>query len=115
MDLKGLGYLISSVSVILLGVVAWPGPDEPNWHAVAVLLGAGRLLPEHLFLDAGEAPEPASATGPLPFPASLDAIERAYLMWVLGSEGGNKSKAAETLGIDPSTLSRKLTRFGVEA
>jgi hypothetical protein len=39
MDLKGLGYLISSVSVILLGVVAWPGPDEPNWHAVAVLLG----------------------------------------------------------------------------
>ena len=46
---------------------------------------------------------------------SLDAIERAYIMWVLGSEGGNKSKAAETLGIDPSTLYRKLTRFGVEA
>ena len=39
MDLKGLGYLISSVSVVLLGVVAWPGPDEPPWHAVAVLLG----------------------------------------------------------------------------
>jgi hypothetical protein len=39
MDLKGLGYLISSVSVALLGIVAWPGPDEPPWHAVAVLLG----------------------------------------------------------------------------
>lgn len=39
MDLKGLGYLISSVSVVLLGVVAWPGPGEPTWHAVAVLLG----------------------------------------------------------------------------
>ncbi len=46
---------------------------------------------------------------------SLEAIERAYIMWVLGSEGGNKSRAAETLGIDPSTLYRKLTRFGVEA
>jgi two-component system response regulator HydG len=45
---------------------------------------------------------------------SLDAIERAYIMWVLGSEGGNKSKAAETLGIDPSTLHRKLFKFGVE-
>jgi hypothetical protein len=39
MDLKGLGYLISSASVLFLGIVAWPGPDEPTWHAVAVLLG----------------------------------------------------------------------------
>ena len=39
MDLKGIGYLISSVSVILLGIVAWPGPGEPPWHAIAVLVG----------------------------------------------------------------------------
>lgn len=39
MDLKGLGYLISSGSVIFLGIVAWPGPTEPAWHAVAVLFG----------------------------------------------------------------------------
>ncbi|MEO5588433.1 MAG: sigma-54 dependent transcriptional regulator [Gemmatimonadaceae bacterium] len=41
----------------------------------------------------------------------LDVIERAYIMWVLGSEGGNKSRAAEVLGIDTSTLHRKLARF----
>ncbi len=46
---------------------------------------------------------------------SLDAIERAYIMWVLQSEGGNKSRAADVLGIDPSTLYRKLSRYGVEA
>lgn len=46
---------------------------------------------------------------------SLETIERAYIMWVLGSEGGNKSRAAEVLGIDPSTLYRKLTRFGLGA
>jgi len=39
MDLKGLGYLISSVSVGFLGAVAWPGPDEPQWHAWAVIGG----------------------------------------------------------------------------
>ena len=39
MDLQGLGYLISSVSVGFLGVVAWPGPDEPQWHAWAVVVG----------------------------------------------------------------------------
>ena len=39
MDQKGVGYLISSVSVFLLGIVAWPGPGDPPWHAAAVLLG----------------------------------------------------------------------------
>ena len=39
MDLKGLGYLISTVSVIFLGIVAWPSPHEPKWHAAAVIVG----------------------------------------------------------------------------
>ncbi len=39
MDLKGLGYLISTVSVVFLGVVAWPAPDEPQWKAWAVAIG----------------------------------------------------------------------------
>ena len=46
---------------------------------------------------------------------TLEAVERAYIMWVLQSESGNKSRAAEVLGIDPSTLYRKLARYGVEA
>ena len=46
---------------------------------------------------------------------SLEAIERAYIMWVLGAEGGNKSRAADVLGIDTSTLHRKLSRFEIPA
>jgi len=38
-------------------------------------------------------------------------IEQAYITWVLQSEGGNKTRAAEVLGIDPSTLYRKLSRY----
>jgi two-component system response regulator HydG len=45
---------------------------------------------------------------------TLEAVERAYIMWVLQSEAGNKSRAADVLGIDPSTLYRKLSRYGVE-
>ena len=41
----------------------------------------------------------------------LEVIERAYIEWVLRAEGGNKTRAAEILGIDPSTLYRKLARF----
>jgi DNA-binding NtrC family response regulator len=42
---------------------------------------------------------------------TLEVIERAYIMWVLQAEGGNKTRAAEVLGIDPSTLYRKLARY----
>jgi two-component system response regulator HydG len=42
---------------------------------------------------------------------TLDVVERAYIQFVLQTEGGNKAKAAEVLGIDPSTLYRKLTRY----
>ena len=47
-----------------------------------------------------------------PVSPTLEAIERAYIQWVLQNEGGNKSRAADLLGIDPSTLYRKLARYG---
>jgi two-component system response regulator HydG len=47
-----------------------------------------------------------------PVSPPLEAIERAYIAWVLRNEGGNKTRAAEVLGIDPSTLYRKLARYG---
>ena len=53
-------------------------------------------------------------TDHLPSNPSMEVIERAYIQWVLTAEGGNKSKAAEVLGIDPSTLYRKLNRYGIE-
>ena len=43
---------------------------------------------------------------------TLESVEQAYIMWVLQRESGNKTRAAEVLGIDPSTLYRKLSRFG---
>jgi two-component system response regulator HydG len=42
---------------------------------------------------------------------TLDQVERAYIVWVLQNEGGNKTRAAQVLGIDPSTLYRKLSRY----
>ncbi|MEQ8330229.1 MAG: sigma-54 dependent transcriptional regulator [Longimicrobiales bacterium] len=44
---------------------------------------------------------------------TMEVIERAYILWVLEAEGGNKTRAAEVLGIDPSTLYRKLNRYGI--
>jgi hypothetical protein len=38
-DVKGVGYLISAISVFFLGIVAWPTPEDPKWHASAVAIG----------------------------------------------------------------------------
>ena len=67
-------------------------------------------LPERVTQPRAE-PLVASRT---PSNPTLEAVERAYIMWVLQTENGNKTRAAEALGIDPSTLYRKLSRYGVE-
>jgi uncharacterized transporter YbjL len=38
-DWKGLGYLISIVSVFFLGAIAWPKPNDPWWHLPALIIG----------------------------------------------------------------------------
>ncbi|HUU30153.1 MAG TPA: sigma-54 dependent transcriptional regulator [archaeon] len=41
---------------------------------------------------------------------TLEAVETAYISWVIEQVGGSKKEAAKILGIDPSTLYRKLSR-----
>jgi len=96
----------------------WPGNVRELENALerAIILTPGEgidadALPERV---TERRTEPLVSTRTPPNP-TLEAIERAYIMWVLQSESGNKSRAAEALGIDPSTLYRKLSRYGVEA
>ncbi|HEY3237701.1 MAG TPA: response regulator [Polyangiaceae bacterium] len=43
---------------------------------------------------------------------SLDELERQYIEKVLTAVGGNKASAARVLGVDRTTLYRKLQRYG---
>ncbi len=95
----------------------WPGNVRELENALeraVILTSSHEILPSSL-------PERVTARVSEPLVAdrvpsnpTLEAVERAYIMWVLQSEGGNKSRAADALGIDPSTLYRKLSRYGVE-
>jgi len=92
----------------------WPGNVRELQNALehAVVLTKAALiepaaLPERITRRRRE-PLVAERSSPNP---SLEVIERAYIMWVLQAEGGNKTRAAEVLGIDPSTLYRKLSRY----
>ncbi|HEU4649566.1 MAG TPA: sigma-54 dependent transcriptional regulator [Gemmatimonadales bacterium] len=95
-------------------VYDWPGNVRELENALehAVVLSRGSLI------EAGALPERITKRRKEPLVAeksyknpTLDIIERAYIMWVLQAEGGNKTRAAEVLGIDPSTLYRKLSRY----
>ena len=95
----------------------WPGNVRELENALerAVILTSSQeiqpsSLPERV---TARVSEPLVADR-VPSNPTLEAVERAYIMWVLQSEGGNKSRAADALGIDPSTLYRKLSRYGVE-
>ena len=37
--MKGAGYAVSIISVLLLGAAAWPKPTEADWKAIAVVAG----------------------------------------------------------------------------
>jgi len=96
---------------------AWPGNVRELENALerAVILTTGEVIEVGALPDRVTAPEPAKLVDERPIRnPTLETIERAYIMWVLQSEAGNKTRAAETLGIDPSTLHRKLSRFGAE-
>lgn len=56
--------------------------------------------------------QPLVAEAPAPTP-TMETIEQAYIQWVLAKTEGNKARAAEILGIDPSTLYRKIDRYGI--
>ncbi len=45
---------------------------------------------------------------------SLEEQETSYIKWVLNEVGGNKTLAAQMLGIDRVSLWRKLKRYGLE-
>ncbi len=105
---------LSSDALDAVMVYEWPGNVRELENALehAVVLSRGSLI------EAGALPERITKRRKEPLVAersyrnpTLEVIERAYIMWVLQAEGGNKTRAAEVLGIDPSTLYRKLSRY----
>lgn len=38
-DWQGLGYIVSTVGVLLFGIIAWPTETDPDWHRPVVIAG----------------------------------------------------------------------------
>jgi two-component system NtrC family response regulator len=88
----------------------WPGNvrelEGAIQHAL-VLAGDETLAPADLPADLRPAPASFNAV-PWPAETTLEEVETFWIRHVLGRCGGNRTQAARQLGIDPSTLWRKL-------
>jgi len=96
---------------------SWPGNVRELEHMLerAILFAKGKRV------SASDFPEKLRSNMPQPVAhderaatPTLETIEKAYIAWVLQQTGGQKSKAASILGIDSSTLYRKIDRYGLK-
>jgi DNA-binding NtrC family response regulator len=107
------GSAISPAARELLLAYDWPGNVRELENVVARALAlnpSGVVIPEDL-PDAIRIAKPAPAPAPLPGPGdrpTLAVLEQRYASQVLEEAGGNKTRAAEILGIDRKTLYRIL-------
>ena len=111
---NGDALRLSADAVQALQRYDWPGNVRELENALeraAILTKGDTISVESLPSRIVEpAPAPLVSERP-PSNPTLELVERAYILWVLHAEGGNKARAAEVLGIDPSTLYRKLNRY----
>ena len=101
----------------VLSNYSWPGNVRELENALerATILTTGDvILPEALPDRVRERHAEPLVAERTPSNPTLEMVERAYILWVLDSVQGNKTRAADVLGIDPSTLHRKLARYGVD-
>ncbi len=105
---------LDDVTVQLLGRHNWPGNVRELAHALerAVLVGNGAVTEELLANDI-VALQPALPAGDGGFKGAILQAERELLEQALEKVRGNKSAAARSLGMKPSTFRDKLVRHGL--
>ncbi len=98
----------------------WPGTVRELQNAIQRYLVVGRI--EFIPGDSFETAEPDPPAEPrrhdraeeeLRLSENMEDAERAVIRKALDQHQGNKTLAAEALGISRRTLSRKLNRYGL--
>lgn len=110
-------YQFTESAVEALQNYSWPGNVRELENSVesAVVLSEKEVVDTETLPQKIQKP-PAEKLGALPDSLespTLESIEKAYIHWVLTQTGGVKTAAADILGIDPSTLHRKMDKYGM--
>jgi DNA-binding NtrC family response regulator len=99
---------VSNAAMRLLLTYAWPGNvrELSNLVERATILAGDCIEPDHLPAELR-----TMASDAIELRAAVARFERDHIAGVLSAMGGNRDRAAESLGIDPTTLYRKLAKY----
>ncbi len=113
-------FTISREAMRCLESFPWPGNIRQMENAVqqAVLVSNGsELLPEHLPQSIREHTPPTNGKPHAPpvetLSASIDVVERNFILKALERHGNSRARAAEALGISRVTLYKKMKKYGL--
>jgi len=113
----GLSSMLEDEALACLQSYEWPGNVRELENVIeracimreATVITA-RDLPSSLHGQPGQPVMPSTLVGGM---VTLEELEKAHILQVLEAVGWHKKRAAEILDINPSTLYRKLLRYGV--
>lgn len=106
---------VTHAAMAVLMQYRWPGNIRELENAIEhafVLCQAHQIGPEHLPPHIFQEPVTRLHQG-VPQRADLHRLEREAILRALDRHGGNRSRAAQELGIHRTTLQRKLKRLGL--
>jgi DNA-binding NtrC family response regulator len=109
-EIKGF----SPAALAVLKAHDWPGNVRELRNVVerAVLLAGGdAIMPDDLVLGPPAAGGSVNETNAQRPDMSLEQVERLHILEVLRRVGGNKTRAAEILGVSTETLRRRLKEW----
>ena len=112
----GQKKVLSADALDALMRYAWPGNVRELVNTIERLVVSSRGS----LIEAFDLPASVRTSRPIPQDQpfsdlpTLDDLERRYLVHVLEAANGNRTRAAEILGIDRRTLYRMAERFGIE-
>jgi len=114
-----LGKAMTDRALDALTRYDWPG----NVRELENVIERSCIIRDGDLVDVDDLPEnvvapvtdPAERPNLVGSPMTLEELERLHILAVLENVGGHKKRAAEILDINPSTLYRKLLRYGVNS
>ena len=104
-------------AIDLLARAPWPGNVRQLRNAVIsarAAAGESKIGSHHISVDSATTPRREQSSQLVVQGGTLREIERNAIVQTIESCGGNRTQAAQMLGIDRSTLRRKLKEFGIE-
>ncbi|MDZ4722937.1 MAG: sigma-54 dependent transcriptional regulator [candidate division Zixibacteria bacterium] len=109
--------MISDEAMKLLAGYSWPGNvrELENTLERAILLNRTNRLEAADFPEKLAEPNQTSIVNEsTPVTPTLESIEKAYIHYIMSQTDGKRAEAARILGIDASTLYRKIERYKLD-